>query len=117
VVDLEQLTTTAVEDLSTLEPFGHGHPAPRFCVRDVELKASSAFGGDGDHLRLWFGHGDKVVEAIGWRRGHFLDSYRRAGNKGARLDAIFSVEINRWDGDASVRLELQDVRLAEAVSP
>ena len=113
VVELDQLTPAAVEDLATLEPFGEGMPAPRFCVRDVELKAASAFGGDRDHLRLWFGQAERVIEAIGWRKGHFLQSYRRAAQRHDRLDALFSVEVNRWDGEESVRLELEDVRRAE----
>jgi single-stranded-DNA-specific exonuclease len=112
VLDLDQLSPAAVKDLATLEPFGEGLPAPRFCVRGVELKAASAFGGQGDHLRLWFAQGERVIEAIGWRRGHFLENYRRAAQRHDRLDALFSVEVNRWDGDESVRLELQDVRRA-----
>ena len=114
IVDLAELTSEAVEDLSVLEPFGHGLPAPRFGVRDVELKAAATFGGDGDHLRLWFAQGERIVEAIAWRRGHFLESYRRAAQRAGRLDALFSVEVNRWDGEGNVRLQLEDVRKAEA---
>jgi single-stranded-DNA-specific exonuclease len=114
VVDLSQLTADAVEDLAQLEPFGEGHPAPRFCVRDVELKAASVFGGDADHLRLWFSRADRFVEAIGWRRGQYLENYRRASQRHERLDALFSVEVNHWDGEGNVRLLLEDVRKAEA---
>jgi single-stranded-DNA-specific exonuclease len=112
VVGLEALTPEAVQSLKVLEPFGEGLPAPRFAVRDVELKAASAFGGDGDHMRLWFAQGERVIEAIAWRKGEHVPFYRTAAQKRLRLDALFSVEINRWDGEETVRLELEDLRRA-----
>jgi hypothetical protein len=56
------------------------------------------------------GDGARVIEAIAWRRGKFVEAYRRAAQRGDRLDALFAVEVSRWDGDAAVRLELADVR-------
>ncbi|MFY9614471.1 MAG: single-stranded-DNA-specific exonuclease RecJ [Candidatus Dormiibacterota bacterium] len=114
VVDFDALTPDAVESLAVLEPFGEGLRAPRFCVRDVELKAASAFGGDGDHMRLWFAQGERMIEAIAWRKGEHVPFYRAAAQKHDRLDALFSVEVNRWDGDENVRLELEDLRRASA---
>ena len=109
-VDLRTLTVDAVSALDELEPCGEGNPAPRFCGRAVQLKAASAFGRGGEHLRLWLAHGERVIEAIGWRRGRYLERYQRAARAGEPLDAVFSVGLSRWDGETSVQLELEDVR-------
>ncbi|MFN2463921.1 MAG: single-stranded-DNA-specific exonuclease RecJ, partial [Candidatus Dormibacteria bacterium] len=109
-VAIAELTTEAVEDLAALEPFGQGNRPPRFCVRGAQLKAASAFGQQREHLRVWVGDGERVIEAIAWRRGRYVEHYRRAAQRGDLLDALFAVEVSRWDGDAVVRLELEDVR-------
>jgi single-stranded-DNA-specific exonuclease len=111
-VGFDELSTEAVEDLALLEPFGQGNRPPRFCGRGLVLKAATAFGGEREHLRLWLGGADRVVEAIAWRRGAYLDDYRRLAERGRRLDVLFSPEVSRWDGEATVRLELEDVRAA-----
>jgi single-stranded-DNA-specific exonuclease len=109
-VALSELTTEAVEELAVLEPFGQGNRPPRFCVRRAQLKAASAFGQQREHMRLWVGDGDRVIEAIAWRRGKYIEHYRAAAQRGDLVDALFAVEVNRWDGAAAVRLELEDLK-------
>jgi single-stranded-DNA-specific exonuclease len=111
-VGFEELSTSAVEDLARLEPFGQGNRPPRFCGRGLVVKAASAFGSEREHLRLWLSSADRVVEAVAWRRGAFIDDYRRLAQRGRRLDILFSPEVSRWDGEAAVRIELEDVRAA-----
>jgi single-stranded-DNA-specific exonuclease len=111
-VGFEELSTSAVEDLARLEPFGQGNRPPRFCGRGLVVKAASAFGSEREHLRLWLSGADRVVEAVAWRRGAFINDYRRLAQRGRRLDVLFSPEVSRWDGEAAVRLELEDVRAA-----
>ncbi|MFN2464840.1 MAG: single-stranded-DNA-specific exonuclease RecJ [Candidatus Dormibacteria bacterium] len=113
-VALSELNTEAVEELSILEPFGQSNRPPRFCVRGVQLKAASTFGQQREHMKLWIGDGERVIEAVAWRRGKFIEHYRRAAQRGDRLDALFAVEVSRWDGEAAVRLELEDVKRSQA---
>ena len=108
-VHLAELTTEAVDELKVLEPFGQNNRPPRFCVRGVEIKAASVFG-QGEHMKLWVSNGERVIEAVAWRRGKLIEHYRRAAQQGDRLDALFAVEVSKWDGNAAVRLELEDVR-------
>ena len=111
-VGFDELSTEAVEDLALLEPFGQGNRPPRFCGRGLVLKAATAFGGEREHLKLWLGGGERVIESVAWRRGAYIDDYRRLAQRAQRLDVLFSAEVSRWDGEATVRLELGDVRAA-----
>lgn len=111
-VGFDELSTEAVDDLAQLEPFGQGNRPPRFCGRGLVLKAANAFGADREHLKLWLEGADRVIESVAWRRGAYIDDYRRLAQQGRRLDVLFSPEVSRWDGDAAVRLELEDVRAA-----
>jgi single-stranded-DNA-specific exonuclease len=107
---LELMTVSALRELEVLEPHGEGNPQVRFCCRGVEVKAASAFGAERTHLRLWLAQDQKVLEAIAWGRAELLEYFR----PGQRLDILCSAEINRWDGDPTVRLQLEDVRRAAA---
>jgi single-stranded-DNA-specific exonuclease len=113
-IQLDLLTPASIAGLEVLQPFGQGNPAPRFCARSAELKAASVFGAGGEHLRVYLGQGARVYEGIAWRRGRYIEQYRRAAQKGDRLDVLFSPSINTWDGEESVTLELEDVRRAES---
>ena len=113
-VALAELTTEAVEALHVLEPFGQANRPPRFCVRGAQLKTATSFGQQGEHLKVWLADGDRVIEAVAWRRGKFIEHYRRAAQRGDLLDALFAVEVSRWDGEAAVRLELEDVKRTPA---
>jgi single-stranded-DNA-specific exonuclease len=113
-VALSELSTEAVEELAVLEPFGQSNRPPRFCVRGVQLKAASTFGPEREHMKLWIGDGDRVIEAVAWRRGKYIEHYRLAAQRADRLDALFAVEVSRWDGEAAVRLELEDVKRSAA---
>jgi single-stranded-DNA-specific exonuclease len=111
-VRLPELTPQTVAGLDVLAPFGEGNPLPLLCAQGVELRAASAFGPEGAHLKLWFGQGGTLLEAIAWGRGGLVEPYRAAWQRGERLDAVFSPVIQIWDGETSVRLELEDVRRA-----
>jgi single-stranded-DNA-specific exonuclease len=111
-VGFDELSTEAVEDLALLEPFGQGNRPPRFCGRDLVLKAATAFGSEREHLKLWLEGRDRVIEAVAWRRGAYIEDYRRMAQRGQRLDVLFNPEVSRWDGEEAVRLELEDVRAA-----
>ena len=111
-VGFEELSSGAVEDLARLEPFGQGNRPPRFCGRGLVVKAASAFGAEREHLRLWLSAADRIIEAVAWRRGTFIDDYRRLAQRAQRVDVLFSPQVSSWDGETAVRLELEDVRAA-----
>jgi single-stranded-DNA-specific exonuclease len=115
-IDLGMLTPQSIAELEVLQPFGQGNPAPRFCARGAELKAASVFGAAGEHLRVYLGEGSRVFEGIAWRRGRYVEHYRRAAQRGERLDVLFSPSINRWDGEETVSLELEDVRKGQTAA-
>jgi single-stranded-DNA-specific exonuclease len=116
-VSLGELTPEAVDGLELLQPFGEGNPPPLLSAHGVEIKAASAFGQGGAHLKLWFGQDERLLEAIAWGRGGLVEPYREAWRRGERMDVAFAPAIQTWDGETTVRLELQDVRRARPEAP
>ncbi len=105
--------------LREFEPFGVGNPEPLFMSRDVEVLERREFNG-GCRLRLR--QTGKVLEAVA-----FGESFKISGNDsgkpnisrqtpglaalpGARIDIVFRLSENEWNGSSAVELRIADLR-------
>lgn len=95
-----------LDSLSSLEPFGMGNPRPVFLVRDLHLSADPVMLKD-QHLKLQMGGGERTIEAIWWRSGHLLDQLTGCGRS---IDVLGKLELNRWGGRETLRLNVSDIR-------
>jgi single-stranded-DNA-specific exonuclease len=67
-LSLQEMSAQLLNQLSILEPLGHGNPAPIFFTRGVRVKASTM--SHGKHLKLRFDLPSHLpTEAIGWGMG------------------------------------------------
>ena len=106
-VSLPEISFDVLKHLSYLEPTGYGNPDAVFVSRDVKVRASRAVGSEGKHLKLTVE--DKYgtyFDAIGFRLGHLQSSLP------ARVDVMYALEANEWNGRTSLELNLKDVKAA-----
>ena len=87
--------------LLSLEPFGIGHPAPLFWSRACEVTSQRLL--RGGHLKLILAQGECQREAIAWR-------WQQSQPLPKTLDVAFKVNLNRWQGEAKLQLEIQALR-------
>jgi single-stranded-DNA-specific exonuclease len=87
--------------LDSLGPFGVGNPRPVFLMRGLQVLQSSLM--KERHVRMRLGAGGTIFEAVG---------FGLAGRVPAadRVDIVFSLDCNQWNGRRAVRLMLKDVR-------
>ena len=105
-----ELTLETVELLSTLEPFGHGNPVPRFFVRDVAVDCAR-LSRNGRHLLFRVvPDGQPPVGAVWFDGAEHLQLVQRL----KRLDVAFVMRVDTWDGVSRVKLEVLDCRPARA---
>jgi hypothetical protein len=94
-----------VRELAQMAPFGAGNPAPVFgytAFTIAGIKALSA----GKHLKLGLKDADMAVEGIGFNMGELMGKYAI----GDAIDAIFSLEVNTWNGTDRLQLNLRDIK-------
>ena len=106
-VSLAEINFDVLKHLSYLEPTGYGNPDAVFVSRDVKVRASRAVGSEGKHLKLTFE--DKYgtyFDAIGFRLGHLQSSLS------SRVDVMYTLEANEWNGRTTLQLNLKDVKAA-----
>src|SRR5215207_6882580 len=104
---LSHLNFEVLDHLEYLEPTGYGNPYAVFVSRDVKVRSSRTVGAEGRHLKVTFDdeHGSNL-DAIGFRLGHLQSSLPQ------RLDILYHIELNEYNGRKSLQLNLKDVKPA-----
>ena len=92
--------------LTQLEPCGYDNPTPLLLSRDVRVDQHRAVGRDGAHLKLTLAEGDRKFDAIAFRMGHHQPEL------GERMDVVYRLEENEWNGRINLQLNVQDMRPA-----
>lgn len=89
-------------DIERLEPYGMGNPDPIFLTRDVRVRDRRIVGET--HLKLVLEQDGRCLPAIGFG---MADIEVAAGD---RLDVLFSLMNNEWNGSQYTELRLKDLR-------
>ena len=96
------------QEIQTLAPFGVGNREPLLLSKDVEVVRTETFGSDRRHLRMQLRDRTATAEAIAFDKATaapYLPS-------GRRIDVVYALQCERWDGLDRIRLHLRDLRPA-----
>jgi len=109
-VELKDITWSLFEEIKQMEPFGVGNSSPLFLAEGVELFQCNLVGNGHKHLKMWFRAGDKTFEAIGFGKG---DKYCLIlPEKNPKLDIVFEISSDEWNGQKKLQLIVRDLRLS-----
>jgi len=95
-------------EIQLLAPFGVGNREPLLLSRDVEVTRAETFGVDARHLRIHLRDRTATAEAIAFDKGASAPHLA----VGRRIDTVYALQCERWDGLDRVRLHLRDLRPA-----
>jgi single-stranded-DNA-specific exonuclease len=99
--------------LQEMEPTGYANPQPRLLSRNLLVRDARKVGADGAHLKLTVSdpaagsRSGQSWDAIAFRQGHWY------GNLPRRLDLVYTLEENVWNGNRRLQLVVEDLRAAE----
>lgn len=110
-IQLSDITPKFFRILQQFEPFGPGNMTPVFLCRDLkDTGYGKVIGSDETHLKLFV----KQETSAGFGAvGFSLASKKDIACNGKAFDAVFSVDENVWNGQASLQLRLRDIRCKE----
>lgn len=107
VVPLHGLNTHLYEALKSLEPCGHGYPAPILATRGLRVADFRTVGKDNAHLKLKLTDGALEQDAIAFRFGELIRDLPPV------IDVAYELEVNEWNGSRSLQMNVVDLRKAE----
>ncbi len=93
---------TLIDAMDLLEPYGEAHPRPLFVSYGLTVGACDTVGAEAQHLRLTAG-GKKF---IGFRFGEWVSKLA----VGDKLDVVYEVGINEWNGRKEIQLRIVDLK-------
>ncbi len=103
-VKLSEMDWATQAQLERLKPYGYANPVPLFLSRGVEVRDARAVGAEGEHLKLTLSDGRAIWDAIAFDQGHRIAELPR------RIDVVYSVEVNEWEGERRLQLDVKDLR-------
>jgi single-stranded-DNA-specific exonuclease len=106
VSSLADLKPSLCQELQLLAPFGIANREPLLLSREVEVVRAETFGSEDRHLRVTLRDRTASAEAIAFDRG-FTAAHLPPGR---RLDVVYRLDCERWEGFDRVRLHLRDLR-------
>lgn len=107
-VPFHDLTVGLAQELARLEPCGASNTSAVLCTRRLRVDDCRQVGADGKHLRLVLSNGSGSLTGIAFKQGHWLDTLPR----GTYVDAAYHLELNTWNGETRLQLNVQDLRLS-----
>jgi single-stranded-DNA-specific exonuclease len=105
-VELSRMSWELQRELSQLEPCGYANRPPLFLSRRVHLQGQRAVGKAGRHLKLRLSAGGATWDGIAFRQGEW------AGKLPDQVDIVYHLEVNDWNDQRFLQLNVQDVRPA-----
>lgn len=104
---LADMNFEVLKHLAYLEPTGYGNSSAMFVSRNVKIKSFRAVGSEGRHLKLVLeSTSGAVYNAIGFRMGE------KAASLPPRIDVMYALEANEFNGRTSLQLNLKDIKEA-----
>ncbi len=107
-VSLSKMTGEVLKYLDYLQPTGYGNPEAVFVSRGLTVKSVRTVGADNKHLKMTLTDGHVTYDVIGFRLGPLLPELPI----GSRVDAMYTLESNEFNGRTSLQLNLKDVKRA-----
>jgi single-stranded-DNA-specific exonuclease len=106
-VSLPQLSMEVLDHLEYLEPTGYGNPSAVFVSRDVRVKSFRPVGSEAKHLKVTLDDEcGGYMDCIGFRMGALHNTLQ------PRVDVLYNVELNEYNGRKSLQLNLKDIKPA-----
>ena len=104
-ITAKDIKIEVAESLKLLEPFGEANKIPLFLYRNLKIDSIRALS-EGKHIKLTLKDDRTIIQAIGFNLGHFSNEYL-IGNK---VDVVGNLEINEFNGNKMVQINLKDMR-------
>jgi single-stranded-DNA-specific exonuclease len=106
-IPLALMRPSYLEEIELLQPTGMANPDAVFVSRNLQVINARTVGSEGLHLRLTVKDGGVTYNAIAFRQGHW------AGHLPANIDLMYNYEINVYNGQKSMQLNVLDLKPSE----
>lgn len=106
VLPKDAISYETLKTIKLFEPYGIANPQPIFLTQNMLLEDVRGVGQDSKHLKLQVGS----LEAIGFNMG----SQRAELRPGYKVNIVYTLQENRYNGNSSLQLKIKDLAIANS---
>ena len=109
-INFSDIDFELAQALKKFEPFGEDNEEPVFLTRGLVVEKIKTVGNGSQHLKVFLRGSDgtpKIFEAIGFGLANQF-SELKTGN---RIDAVYNLRLDEWNGNKKIQLRLIDVKI------
>jgi single-stranded-DNA-specific exonuclease len=116
----EQINWQLIDEIEKFKPFGQENKSPIFMVKKIEVHEVRSVGNGNSHLKLCFktilkNESVKYFPAIAFRLGKLINEMpnEKPGLRwGDIVDVVFQLEINEWNGNRELQMNVLDLKIS-----
>ena len=105
-LNFTDLSINLIKSIKKMEPFGIGNPTPTFITDNCKIIDVRKVGENGNHLKFKLGSTGITLDAIAFNNINLPNSFIQGG----KLDIVYNLEENYWNGSVSMQLRLRDLK-------
>jgi len=106
-ISLKDVDLKLYQDVEKLKPYGQGNPKPIFLTKNIEVREIRVIGNGEKHLKLAVIDENGVkYKMIGFCLAHFCEVLKI----GDKIDVLYELILNEWNGSKSVELKIVDIK-------
>lgn len=105
-IDLEDITFELIDWIERFAPFGYKNPSPKLLIRKLEVKDLRFVGSENNHISMTFlsEKTGEFIRSIGFNLADKIPDIK----VGDKIDIVFVLEINEWNGDRQLQMKIKD---------
>jgi single-stranded-DNA-specific exonuclease len=111
-ITAEDINWDLMAELKKMEPFGEGNPEPVFMTKNMIVMDLRICGNGSKHLKLSLKGNDnspKIFDSIGFGLGEKFPNIKN----GDKMDIVFNLKEDNWNGNKKIQLNLIDLKKVE----
>lgn len=106
---MDEISSDAIEEISTLGPYGTDFPKPVYVLEDVEIASMRKIGAAENHIKMELTDGYEKLDSVGFNKGHLHDEL----TYGIKVSFTGDLQINEWQGRKKAQFMIEDVQTTE----
>ena len=110
-VHLPDVNWDLLDVLEKFEPFGEDNPKPLIACQGMVITELQPVGKEGKHLRIVVNH--VVPEPRKFIAFGGGAKYGQLLSVGDKIDAVFTIDRNEWNGTRELQLKVVDLKLSD----
>ncbi len=111
-LDFNKINWQLTKKIKEFEPTGLGNPNPTFLTKSVEIVDTKILGKEKNHLKLKVKKSEKFFDAIGFGMAKDFGNLE----KGNKVDVVYNIDENEWNGTKSLQLRIKDIKYSDAAN-